>query len=32
VPLLVAHAAIDIVAFFGYGELAGHVSWMPVPH
>jgi len=32
VPLLVAHAAIDIVAFLGYGELAGHVSWLPVAH
>jgi hypothetical protein len=29
VPLLVAHAAIDIVAFLGYAELAGHVSWLP---
>ena len=31
VPLLVAHATIDIVAFLGYTELAGHVSWLPVP-
>ena len=30
VPLLVAHATIDIVAFLGYAELAGHVSWLPV--
>jgi membrane protease YdiL (CAAX protease family) len=29
VPLLAAHATIDIVAFLGYGELAGHVSWLP---
>lgn len=29
VPLLVAHAAIDVVAFLGYAELAGHVSWLP---
>jgi membrane protease YdiL (CAAX protease family) len=29
VPLLVAHAAIDVVAFLGYAELAGHVSWVP---
>jgi hypothetical protein len=32
VPLVVAHAAIDIVAFLGYSELAGHVSWLPVVH
>jgi membrane protease YdiL (CAAX protease family) len=31
-PLLVAHATIDVVAFIGYGELAGHVSWLPVGH
>ena len=29
VPLIVAHATIDIVAFLGYAELAGHVSWVP---
>ena len=29
VPLLVAHATIDIVAFLGYAELAGHVGWLP---
>ncbi len=31
VPLVVAHALIDIVAFIGYAVLAGHVSWLPVP-
>jgi membrane protease YdiL (CAAX protease family) len=31
-PLLVAHAVIDAVAFIGYGQLAGHVHWLPVPH
>jgi membrane protease YdiL (CAAX protease family) len=31
VPLLVAHATIDIGAFLGYAALAGHVSWLPVP-
>jgi membrane protease YdiL (CAAX protease family) len=31
-PLLVAHAVIDVVAFFGYEELAGHVTWLPVLH
>ena len=29
VPLLVAHAAIDVVAFLAYAELAGHDSWLP---
>ncbi|CAL9593431.1 hypothetical protein SUDANB171_05258 [Streptomyces sp. enrichment culture] len=28
-PLVVAHALIDIVAFIGYALLAGHVSWLP---
>jgi membrane protease YdiL (CAAX protease family) len=28
-PLVVAHALIDIVAFVGYGLLAGEVSWLP---
>jgi membrane protease YdiL (CAAX protease family) len=32
VPLVVAHALIDIVAFVGYAELAGRVSWLPVAH
>jgi membrane protease YdiL (CAAX protease family) len=31
VPLIVAHAAIDLVAFLGFPLLAGHVSWLPVP-
>jgi membrane protease YdiL (CAAX protease family) len=30
-PLVVAHALIDIVAFVGYGLLAGKVDWLPVP-
>jgi membrane protease YdiL (CAAX protease family) len=30
-PLLIAHALIDIVAFVGYAVLAGHVSWIPTP-
>ncbi|HTW21633.1 MAG TPA: CPBP family intramembrane glutamic endopeptidase [Mycobacteriales bacterium] len=30
-PLLIAHTLIDTVAFIGYAELAGHVSWLPVP-
>lgn len=29
VPLVVAHAAIDIVAFVGYVLLVDHVSWLP---
>ena len=28
-PLVAAHALIDIVAFVGYGLLKGHVSWLP---
>jgi membrane protease YdiL (CAAX protease family) len=28
-PLVVAHTLIDVVAFVGYAELAGHVSWLP---
>ncbi|RBM04937.1 CPBP family intramembrane metalloprotease domain-containing protein [Streptomyces sp. PT12] len=28
-PLVVAHALIDIVAFIGYGLLAGRVDWLP---
>jgi membrane protease YdiL (CAAX protease family) len=31
-PLLIAHTLMDTVAFVGYAELAGHVSWLPVPH
>jgi membrane protease YdiL (CAAX protease family) len=31
-PLLIAHTLMDAVAFVGYAELAGHVSWLPVPH
>lgn len=31
VPLFVAHALIDCVAFVGYAELAGQVSWLPTP-
>ncbi|WP_425471147.1 CPBP family intramembrane glutamic endopeptidase [Streptomyces roseicoloratus] len=30
-PLVVAHALLDIVAFVGYGLLAGKVSWLPTP-
>jgi membrane protease YdiL (CAAX protease family) len=30
-PMLIAHVLIDAVAFIGYAELAGHVSWLPVP-
>ncbi|WP_051830804.1 MULTISPECIES: CPBP family intramembrane glutamic endopeptidase [Streptomyces] len=30
-PLVVAHALIDTVAFVGYALLAGHVSWLPTP-
>lgn len=29
VPLLIAHTAIDLTAFFGYGLLAGKVGWLP---
>jgi membrane protease YdiL (CAAX protease family) len=32
IPLLVAHTAIDLAAFLGYGALAGHVGWLPVGH
>jgi membrane protease YdiL (CAAX protease family) len=28
-PLLIAHTLIDAVAFIGYAELAGRVSWLP---
>ena len=28
-PMLIAHTLIDAVAFIGYAELAGHVSWLP---
>lgn len=28
-PLVVAHALIDVVAFIGYAVLAGHVDWLP---
>ncbi|MFI2371131.1 CPBP family intramembrane glutamic endopeptidase [Streptomyces sp. NPDC018833] len=30
-PLVAAHALLDIVAFVGYGLLAGHVCWLPTP-
>lgn len=30
-PLVVAHALLDIVAFLGYAALAGHVTWLPTP-
>jgi membrane protease YdiL (CAAX protease family) len=30
-PLLIAHTLMDAVAFVGYAELAGHVSWIPTP-
>ena len=30
-PMLIAHTLIDAVAFIGYAELAGHVSWLPAP-
>lgn len=29
VPMIVAHALIDVVAFVGYALLAGRVSWLP---
>ncbi len=29
VPLVIAHALIDIVAFLGYAALAGRVDWLP---
>ena len=28
-PLVVAHTAIDVVAFVGYAALVGKVSWLP---
>ncbi len=28
-PLVIAHAFIDTVAFVGFAALAGHVSWLP---
>lgn len=28
-PMIVAHALIDVVAFVGYALLAGRVSWLP---
>jgi len=28
-PMVIAHALIDGVAFIGYALLAGHVSWLP---
>lgn len=28
-PMIVAHALIDIVAFIGYAQLSGRVSWLP---
>jgi hypothetical protein len=31
-PFVIAHTLMDAVAFVGYAELAGHVSWLPVPH
>jgi membrane protease YdiL (CAAX protease family) len=30
-PLVAAHALLDIVAFVGYGLLAGKVGWLPTP-
>ncbi|MCQ6554893.1 CPBP family intramembrane metalloprotease [Streptomyces sp. C10-9-1] len=30
-PLVAAHAFLDIVAFVGYGLLAGRVDWLPTP-
>lgn len=30
-PLVVAHALIDIVAFLGWTVLAGRVGWLPAP-
>jgi membrane protease YdiL (CAAX protease family) len=29
VPLVIAHTAIDLAAFFGYTLLAGQVGWLP---
>jgi hypothetical protein len=28
-PLVIAHTLIDAVAFVGYVELVGHISWLP---
>jgi membrane protease YdiL (CAAX protease family) len=28
-PMIIAHTLIDAVAFVGYAELHGHVSWLP---
>ncbi len=28
-PMVIAHTLIDAVAFIGYAELHGHVSWLP---
>jgi membrane protease YdiL (CAAX protease family) len=28
-PMIIAHTLIDAVAFIGYAELHGHVSWLP---
>jgi membrane protease YdiL (CAAX protease family) len=28
-PLIIAHSLIDAVAFVGYAQLHGHVSWLP---
>jgi len=28
-PFVVAHTLIDVVAFIGYAELNGRVSWLP---
>ena len=28
-PMIIAHALIDSVAFIGYALLAGHVGWLP---
>ena len=30
-PLVIAHTLIDVVAFVGYAQLAGRVSWLPTP-
>ncbi|HEX4015114.1 MAG TPA: CPBP family intramembrane glutamic endopeptidase [Frankiaceae bacterium] len=30
-PFIIAHTLMDSVAFVGYAELAGHVSWLPTP-
>jgi membrane protease YdiL (CAAX protease family) len=31
-PLVIAHTLIDATTFIGYALLAGHVSWLPIPH